>query len=787
VQQGSDLFYQFSSATINDKTDKRFGQKLAEEILSLIKDGGDNYFIKRNAVIEKNRQFLHGEQPMSEYLDLIGIDGKQSYVNLDMEAPDTAAPFVERIVARCMERDERPTVRCVDDESLVERQRRKDEAEFRMKMAQQIQQFQEQAGVPLEAGDAFVPENMEDLELWAETEDRLPEEVAFERKIFDVMMDSGYDIFKRRVLNDICAAGYGVARVFLDSNRNIKYEFIAPEDMYWTYSNYDDFRDATIMGHKVKVKVSAFRMMYPGVKEEDVHRLYVSSRQDSNAYTGFMEWDYSYGHIAYRPYDDALIELFMFEYVTTDAVSYVKKVTRSGREVLKRAKGKVEEAEMIVKRQAVVYKGCYALGANVMVEWGPMENMIKPMNALHEVFTSYVVIMPNQNRMVVKPLVSRMIRHIRQMTISLLKLQQLKSQMKPDEAAINISTLQDIDLGLGRIMTPFDIQQIYDQTGKLYYKGVSDDDERQLGVPITPMPISSTPAKMQALMVDYNFHLENMRQDIGTNEVADGQGFNSKLGLGVQNNLIGTSNRSTEFVYNGFVSMMEGIAKRVAVLMWYNVVNGGGYAKDMDVDKTRKRAFDIQISMLPTEVERAYVQEITTSALAKGSITYDEAFKVRRLSGINVKLAELYLSKYERKRQEQARMMQEENIRMTAEAQQASNQQTADNNSALQQMKGQMDIKKQEAVNMGSRTQQMGEIVKVILENPIALQTLGPRANQLFDAYFANLGGTQVTEIAANQQLQQNMVQAQQQQAAEEQAMMAEQEAQAQQEQAQNT
>ena len=110
LSQNSQLFYEFASASANAKADPAFGKRLADEIINLAKQSGDSYFERRNEVIRLNEMFAMGTQDMREYLDFLNIDGKESYVNLDMTPPDIASPFIERIVARCMERDERPTV-----------------------------------------------------------------------------------------------------------------------------------------------------------------------------------------------------------------------------------------------------------------------------------------------------------------------------------------------------------------------------------------------------------------------------------------------------------------------------------------------------------------------------------------------------------------------------------------------------------------------------------------------------------------------------------------------------
>lgn len=72
------------------------------------------YFNKRNKKFEKNRMFSRGRQPMSEFLDLMNVDGKEAFVNLDMKAPAIAPKFIQVILGGFMKRQEVAKATAVD-------------------------------------------------------------------------------------------------------------------------------------------------------------------------------------------------------------------------------------------------------------------------------------------------------------------------------------------------------------------------------------------------------------------------------------------------------------------------------------------------------------------------------------------------------------------------------------------------------------------------------------------------------------------------------------------------
>lgn len=778
----SQTLYEFHTSTPSKKSDPEFGRTVARQMVNTIRDGLNGYYVKRNRRFADLRKIAQGRHDMREFLDLMGIDGKNAYVKLDMTPPAILPKFLDIVVERFMELEERPTVTAVDDNSKQQRQKEINEAEFAMNMGGVIAGLEQQAGIPLVDPNKYIPENYDDLTLYFETEHKLPEEVKFQKRILDALDDGGYEVFKRSMLYDLVEVGMAWAFVYKDENGAKKYRRCIPENTIYSWSNYDDFRDSTVIGELEKMKVSDIRARFPKINERTLFDMFKRTDQGGKAE---LSWAEEFRVMLIRPYDDCVVELFHFQIVTTEERMWVEKRDSYGKSVLNEKKERPkylgDNKTLIEKRLKVVYTGCYSRTTDEMLEWRVMENMIKPHYAMHEAFTNYVGFMPNNRDMVNISLTERSITAIRMLSLIQLKKQQLIAKMRPDGLLVNTRALQGVHLGMGQdAESPLELQAMYDQTGIQYYTDLDEDGETRNGAPIQPIESNGNAQSLMALDREYNFWIDKLRSDLGTNEYVEGQSVNPKLGLGVMNNQISASNRATNFVYRGFLSILEGIAKRIAIMDWYDIVETGSREYGITPDEMEGKIFDIKIDMAPTDTDRMYIEQMAQTALSAGLITFEEAVKVRRIAKENVKLAEIYLGKYEAKRKREQQESAQQNSMVQAQIQDQVAKNKAQSDALLLQGKGQFDLKKQQMLNEAAKTQVMGQVVNTILSEWMkmgkSVSEMPQEFQSMVSAFMQNMVGSQQLQAARNEQeageMQQEMMESQQE------AMMQQQEGQ---------
>jgi hypothetical protein len=311
--------------------------------------------------------------------------------------------------------------------------------------------------------------------------------------------------------------------------------------------------------------------------------------------------------------------------------------------------------------------------------------------------------------------------------------------------------------------------KISDQTGVVLFNGVNEDGETRQNIPITPITSDSNVGKIAALVEQYNHWLGRLRDDLGINEYVEGQSVNPKLGLGVMQNQVTASNRSTNFIYRAYLSMMREVAKRIAIMDWYDIVEDGDERYGIKAEDFEDKIFDINFDMAPTDQDRQYIEQMAQTALSAGLITFEEAVKIRRIAKEDVKLAEIYLGKYESKRKRQAQEEASQNSMVQAQIQDQVAQSKAQADAQAYQIKGQIDMAKQDKVNAGTNTQVLGTIINTtigeLLKQGKGIQDMPPELVPIFSAFMQNMGITQ----QAQAQMQMQEIQAQEQ--AEQQAM----------------
>jgi hypothetical protein len=733
------------------KRDTAEGLKISKFLQKAYNSG---YFSRRNKKFEKNRKFSRGRQPMAEFLDLLNVDGKEAFVNLDMKAPAIAPKFMQVIIGGFMKRDEKVRATAIDPVSVERKRYDKDEAEFRMTFGDEVKGIEQQTGVKLMSDGNFTPADYDELELYFGLEYQLPEEILFEKGADYVFFQNGWPVIKRKILEDISETGLAATKVAVGSNGKINIRRVIPENSFYGFSQYDDFRDVSFIGEVISMKLVDIRNNYPNIEEEKIWALAKQAKQ----YNQSVKWDDRFRYSIDRPYDDWTVDVLDYEIKTIDTMMYQAKTNKFGNLIVeKRDKAPQrlgDNKELITKDMYVIYRGVYVLNTEMMLEWGVAKNMIKPSVAkeMADAYFSYSVYMHENLDLENMAIPERMETSIRQMTLAHLKIQQLIAKLRPSGLIIDIDSLSDINIGQGKALNPLELQRVYDQTGNIYYRRKTEDGEGMNGLPIQEAPNSGSIGQIQELITVYNHYLERLRDEIGVNEYREGSGVNPKLGLGVQQAQIQASNNATDFIYDAYLNIYQQTAFKISLLLYDSVLYGGKqYSDYLSPDKVKGRVFDVKIEVLPDDKEKAFIEQMIQTALSAGMIEFEDAFRVRSIS--NTKLAEMYLAKAKKNKQKSEMEKAQQNSQMNAQAQQQSIQAKAQADAQLQQMETQSKMTIVSAEMKMKQELSEQEFVQIALLKSYELgRPLSPEMQSVVDSFFSKKQQEQMNEMIAQQQ-----------------------------------
>ncbi len=346
---------------------------------------------------------------------------------------------------------------------------------------------------------------------------------------------------------------------------------------------------------------------------------------------------------------------------------------------------------------------------------------------------------------------------IEQMILARLKIQQMVAKMVPAGASIDVDALQELDLGLGDSVKPLDVQKIWEQTGKLYYRG-RDAEGNRIPVPITELANTGFAPQLQALIQLYQFHYQVLKDELGEDPNLMNQAAQPRVAASNIEASRVLANNATEYMYDAYIYVMEESCKKIACLLNKSVTYGAKKYRDLlKQEDVKDRNFVATVRMLPTEVEIATLQAMMNNAIASNPqlIIYLDPFKAMRIAKENVPLAELYF-----------RQAQKRYIKTEQEKAQANSEQNAQIQQASMQAKSQGDAVLLEKSNFAKEKQivlqGMFDLAKANIPVPIELQQLISDMLQNVEVPIAVQN--QQRQQALEQQAQQEQQQMEQQQ-----------------------
>ena len=752
---------------ISSKKDFLYGKNVAQSIYSTIY-GNQTYFWLRNNRFRKNRQIANGKIDMSVFLDRLEMNGKANFVNINWKSIIIGNTIVARLVGSWMSRSEKISVVATDSVSSMAKKHAADEAEFLYRNKENLAALQQQSGIELLPKDQFVAEDKDELDQWIIEFNKLPEEILYSLGCNDVLEANGWnDVLKQRLLHDSAEVGLVCTYTWMDEDGEIHVDWIRPENAIYSYSDFPDFRDTTYRGHILSMKISELRARFSiaaggKLTEEDIFRLAQSCKeyQLTDKIKWMQDWNVAY----LRPYDEWNIDLMNFEIRTLDSDGYtVTKTKKNGSTIIKRGKPEKldDNQQYLEEKKWNIYKGVYCPVTKTMLEWGIKKNMIRPQDPkeIGNVEFSYSFYMYQNYDMRNVAIPEKIEEPIEQMILARLKIQQMVSKMVPAGASIDVDAMQELDLGLGDSVKPLDVQKIWEQTGKLYYRG-RDAEGNRIPVPITELANSGFAPQLNALIQLYQFHYQVLKDELGEDPNLMNQAAQPRVAASNIQASQQLANNATEYMYDAYIYVMEETSKKIACLLNTSVTYGAKkYRNILKQDDVKDRNFVATVRMLPSSNDIINLQAMMNNAIASNPqlVLYLDPFKAMRMAKENVELGELYFrqaqKKYIKTEQEKAQQNSEQN----AQSQQASQQAKMQADTALNQ---QQALTKEKQIIL----QGVFDLAKSNIPIPNELRQLVNDMLQNVTVPIEAQNQQQQAALAQQQQMDQQQAQAQQQQ-----------------------
>jgi len=275
------------------------------------------------------------------------------------------------------------------------------------------------------------------------------------------------------------------------------------------------------------------------------------------------------------------------------------------------------------------------------------------------------------------------------------------ARMVPDGVYLDADGLAEIDLGNGTNYNPQEALNMFFQTGSVIGRSFTQDGEFNHGkIPIQEISSSSGGNKMQALIGNYNYYLQMIRDVTGLNEARDGSTPDKNALVGVQKLAAANSNTATRHILQAGLFLTsetaECLSLRISDIIEYSPTKNAfiqaigvhNAAVLEELSQLHLYDFGIFIELQPDEEEKMMLENNIQMAIQQQVIELADAIDVREIR--NVKLANQLLKIRRKKKLDRDQATQERNIQMQAQV----NQQSAE--AAMQ-----AEVQKNQALNAG--------------------------------------------------------------------------------------
>jgi len=692
----------FPSQVVSDaeKLSHDYGLKVAKAIETewFNKDRGYNRYTTNQNNFHNLRLYASGEQSIQKYKDELSINGDLSYLNLDWTPVPIIPKFVDIVVNGIAER--MYDIKAYSQDPYgVEKRTAYMESILGDMQTQEMNDFAQEAfGVNLYENDpTTLPESQEELELHMQLTYKQSIEIAEEQALAVLMNGNNYDLIKKRFYRDLTVLGIGAVKTGFNTSEGVTIDYVDPADLIYSYSESPYFEDIYYVGEVKTIHINELVKQFPHLEQSDLEEIIKSKSTHTD--------NYYHGGNKAREIDNNSIQILYFNFKSYMNEVYKMKETASGAtkaiekdDTFNPPTDKEGEYQRLHRSIECLYEGAMVVGTSKLLKWEMAKNMMRPKSDFTKVKMNYNIVAPRMYKGKIDSLVKRITGFADMIQLTHLKLQQVMSRMVPDGVYLDADGLAEVDLGNGTNYNPQEALNMFFQTGSVIGRSLTQDGDMNPGkVPIQEITSGSGGNKMQALIGNYNYYLQMIRDVTGLNEARDATTPDERALVGVQKMAAANSNTATRHILNAGLFLTAEVAEclslRISDIIEYSptkdafiqAIGVHNAATLEEMSELHLYDFGIFLELAPDEEEKMMLENNIQMSLQQQGINLEDAIDVRQIN--NVKLANQVLKIRRKKKAEQDQMIAQQNMQAQAEA-----------NMQQQQAAAQMEVQKQQAL-----------------------------------------------------------------------------------------
>lgn len=471
--------------------DEKWMAKAGQAIYARYDNGhtlGFNHVNNHVANIQRNRMYSDGRQPTTQYKDTIlgkKDDGpsqntqekRKGYANINWDVVSPMPKFQELMLGMLEEIDHNVHANSIDSTTTTLRNRKKHEMYVTSVMRDAVKKISDKVGLQ-QKPEQFKPRNKHEIELYESIGGFASAfEIGLEKLCLDGFNKSKWKLVARALRKDAWENARFCCRRVVDwQTGSVDFQYVDIAKAIIPYDGDVDFTKIPYAGYIESIAIIDLRQkLYEnGYSEEQVEAL---AKRGASAvgrdYTEYKSrWKEANAHGTYF-YDNVMVDVLHFDYKTIDSTYNTLRQNADGEMYYHEDDwGKIKDdyndgrkRETIVKTEQNLYQASMIVGTDCVYDFHKADHVLRqsPGNCCTS-FHFHVLPGPSK--------VERCIPLLDQIAIANYKLQIAQAAAAPAGLAIDISNLNDIDLGDG-VLKPLEIFRVRQQTGSYPYRSYS--------------------------------------------------------------------------------------------------------------------------------------------------------------------------------------------------------------------------------------------------------------------------------------------------------------------------
>lgn len=675
------------------------------------------------------RLYARGEQSIQKYKDELSINGDLSYLNLDWKPVPIISKFVDIVVNGIAERTYDIKAFSQSPNGVEKRTKYMEAILSDMEMREFNQEVESRFNVDMKESNIAnedLPESSEELGLHMQLNYKQAVELAEEQALSVLFEGNKYELIKKRFYYDLTVLGIGAVKTGFNTSEGVVIDYVDPANLVYSYSDSPYFDDIYYVGEVKSIPINELAKQFPHLSESDLEDIMKNKSFNKNNNSTRFSSDKE---------DENTIQVLYFNYKTYMNEVYKMKETGTGADKVIPKDDSFNPPEdmeggysRMLRSIECLYEGAMILGTDKLLKWEIAKNMMRPKSDFTKVKMNYAIVAPRMYDGKIDSLVKRITGFADMIQLTHLKLQQVLSRMVPDGVYLDADGLAEVDLGNGTNYNPQEALNMFFQTGSVIGRSFTSEGDMNPGkVPIQEITSGSGGNKMQALIGNYNYYLQMIRDVTGLNEARDGSMPDKNALVGVQKLAAANSNTATRHILQAGLFLTaetaECLSLRISDIIEYSptrdafiqAIGAHNVATLEEMSELHLYDFGIFIELQPDEEEKAMLENNIQMALQQQNIELEDAIDLREIR--NIKLANQLLKIRRKKKEQKDRQLQMENIQAqtqsNAQAAQAAAQAEVQKNQALNA--GKAELMQMEAQIEGQKMQQEVEMKKQLM------------------------------------------------------------------------